>query len=91
MLSPGASSFEFNLFYSSIFLRETEDRFATRLDGEVLRTELTYRRGLIGPLEFSVSIPLLYMNHGFLDRFIENYHKAFGFPDAGRSMRSIRT
>lgn len=54
------------------------------LDMEILRTVFEARLGLGHKTEMGVKIPLVSYSGGFLDSFIQGYHNAFGFPNAGR-------
>lgn len=55
-----------------------------RLDGETHRTMLSVFRGLGRSAEIGIEMPYLTHSGGSLDRFIENWHDAFGLPQNGR-------
>jgi hypothetical protein len=53
-------------------------------DGETTRLGYTFSQGLDHGLEWSVMIPVMYLGGGFLDNFIEDWHRWFGLPKGGR-------
>lgn len=56
------------------------------LDMELWRGVTMARYGFSDFLELGLEIPFQGMGGGFLDAFIQNYHNAFGFPNAGRDL-----
>ncbi|ABB30596.1 hypothetical protein Gmet_0353 [Geobacter metallireducens GS-15] len=54
------------------------------LDGETYRFALDLRYGLVPGVEAGIEIPFIVQSGGFLDGFIEWFHKAFGFTNGGR-------
>jgi hypothetical protein len=54
------------------------------VDGEVARTDLTLRRGIGYGVELSADLPVLHVGGGFLDGFIEGFHKAFSIKRSDR-------
>jgi len=54
------------------------------LDGESLRTTLQARFGVTRRLEVGVEVPFVYMSSGFLDHYIDGFHKHLSLPDGGR-------
>lgn len=56
------------------------------LDMELQRTALEVRYAFLRGHEAGLEIPFLSFSAGFLDPFIEWYHTAFGFPNAGRDL-----
>jgi hypothetical protein len=73
--------------YSSLFLSGSAAGGANsfRMDGEYLRAATQLRVGLGGGAELAVELPVAHASGGFLDSFLIDYHKLFGFPDQGRS------
>lgn len=53
-------------------------------DGETYRLGLDLRYGIAPGVEAGIEIPLVIHSGGFLDGFIENFHKAFDFTNGGR-------
>ncbi|MBI3847881.1 MAG: DUF3187 family protein [Planctomycetes bacterium] len=66
--------------YSSI----SQSGFGTHdqavFDGEFARAAATLRWGAADALELSVEVPIAYASGGFLDHFINEYHRALGLP-----------
>jgi len=54
------------------------------VDGEVARTEITARRGIGYGVELVAVLPVLHVGGGFLDGFIEGFHKAFDIKRSDR-------
>jgi hypothetical protein len=54
------------------------------IDGEVGRTDLSLRRGIGHGVELSADLPILHIGGGFLDGFIEGFHKAFSIKRSDR-------
>jgi hypothetical protein len=54
------------------------------IDGEVGRTDLSLRRGIGHGVELSADLPVLHIGGGFLDGFIEGFHKAFSIKRSDR-------
>ena len=53
-------------------------------DGELYRTSLAVRYGLGAGFQLGVTVPVLDFQGGFGDRWIEEFHDAFGFSQSGR-------
>lgn len=54
------------------------------LDGESWRSELRLDYGLNDNLSLAAIIPFIAHDGGFLDSFIEDWHRTFGLPQGGR-------
>jgi hypothetical protein len=54
------------------------------LDGETTKLNLLYRRGLANDLELTVNLPFLIVGGGFMDQFMQDWHRTFGLPNGGR-------
>jgi hypothetical protein len=54
------------------------------IDGEVGRTDLSVRRGIGHGVELAADLPVLHVGSGFLDGFIEGFHKAFSIKRSDR-------
>lgn len=54
------------------------------LDGETHRFMLIFRQGLGNGYEWGVELPYLSHNGGFMDDFIEDWHRTFGLPQGNR-------
>lgn len=73
--------------YSNLFEWHPQDTGTDlKLDMELLRLAFEVRYGITNNFEVGVEIPFLNFSGGFLDSFIQGYHDAFGFPNAGREL-----
>jgi hypothetical protein len=84
LLPQGRTEVGLNVALSSNYAVNDNPREQIILDGETTRSTVAARYGLFPRLEIGVRIPYISHSGGFLDGFIENYHGAFGFPNAGR-------
>jgi len=55
-----------------------------RFDMEILKTDLRANYGLGSNMEAGLNLEFFHFDGGFLDPFIQSYHKFFGFPNGGR-------
>lgn len=69
---------------ASNFTNGANAREHISLDGESYRWTLAARYGIGGRFEAGVDIPYLLYGGGFMDGFIEGWHKTFGMPNGGR-------
>ncbi|MCG2740566.1 MAG: DUF3187 family protein [Syntrophaceae bacterium] len=84
VLPRGRTEVGLNVALSNNYAVNENSREDIILDGETTRFTVAARYGLFPGLEVGVKIPYISHSGGFLDGFIENYHGAFGFPNAGR-------
>ncbi|MDH3310585.1 MAG: DUF3187 family protein [Gammaproteobacteria bacterium] len=54
------------------------------LDGETHRLTLVFRQGLVNGYEWGVELPYLSHSSGFMDNFIEDWHRTFGLRQGNR-------
>ncbi len=85
----GESINSVNLDWSNEFFLRSNAHESLTQDSETQRVTLRYRAG-IEPvrghaMEWSLELPLLFTGGGVLDALIENWHSAFGLPNANRS------
>lgn len=71
--------------YSNIFDLGVRDQNEVFLDMELARLSYNVDWGLGRGMEFGLQIPFLHFNGGYFDSWIQDFHKAFGFPNAGRN------
>jgi hypothetical protein len=76
-----SNEFELLGFDATLTCQKTE---CMRLDGEAWRLSLEYRSGFAQGWEWSIGIPLLAQDGGFMDGLIEGWHGVFGMPNGGR-------
>lgn len=80
-------SFSASFYYSSVFMSHQSQTWNVQLDMEVATLELQYKKDIGRNLELGISIPVISFNSGFMDGFLHDFHKTFGFADYGRSAR----
>jgi hypothetical protein len=57
------------------------------LDGETVRTTVSFSHGFAEGWQFGVELPLFHLGGGVLDNPIDAWHSAFNLPDGGRNQR----
>ncbi|MBI2338760.1 MAG: DUF3187 family protein [Deltaproteobacteria bacterium] len=84
-LSKGDFSTSIETTFGNLFERRVRATgLGIDLDMELIRTAVDFSYGLTDRLELGLQLPFLSFSAGFLDSFIQGYHSAFGFPNAGR-------
>ncbi len=81
------NSFSAALSHSSVFLTRDSSNWSVNLDMEITELDLRFRKVIPDLFEIGVEVPVLSLESGFMDGFLESYHKTFGFSDYGRSTR----
>ena len=81
------SSMSYSLSHSSTYVVQDSDDWDIGLDMEITEINFIYRRTVRDLFEISAAIPVIITGGGFMDNFVENFHKAFGFSDYGRRGR----
>ena len=81
------NSLSISLSHSSIFMVKSSPSWSVSLDMELTELNLRYKKDIGNLFEIGFEIPLVSFNSGFMDNFLDSYHKTFGFPDYGRSNR----
>jgi hypothetical protein len=69
---------------ASNYATSSNAREQLTLDGESYRWTLAARYGIGDRFEAGIDIPYVLYGGGFLDGFIEGWHKTFGLPNGGR-------
>jgi hypothetical protein len=80
-------SFSAGLSHSSVFMTKDSSEWSVNLDMEITELDLRFKKIIPGLFELGIDVPVLSMESGFMDDFLDSYHRAFGFPDYGRSGR----
>ena len=84
-LAPaGVTVVGFNTDLTNEFYAEDRGGESTRIDGETWRHTLQLRRRLGPSVELGLRASLIGSGGGFMDRFIEDWHRVFGLPNGGR-------
>ncbi|MES2488403.1 MAG: DUF3187 family protein [Pseudomonadota bacterium] len=84
----GASQSNFSADYdlTSEYYVDANATESITVDGETSAFALSWRQGIGNNLELSARLPVLIVGGGFMDNFIDNWHKTFGLPDGGRPL-----
>lgn len=70
--------------YSNMFEHGISAQYEELLHMEILRSSLHFNAGVYDDMEVGVEIPFYRTGCCYLDAFLQDYHHAFGFPNAGR-------
>jgi hypothetical protein len=81
------NSMTFSLSHSSTYTLEESENWVIHLDMEITEIAFRYKKIINDSFEFGLDVPVLIIGGGFMDGFLEDYHKTFGFDDYGRSRR----
>ena len=84
VLARNNFSFRVDNTYSNVFEIGASQTNDLLIDAEVLRTALHFNYGIYDDMELGLEIPFIRFDTGFLDGFLQKYHKSFGFPNGGR-------
>ncbi len=85
--AEGTITGELALDYSSVYFDRQSDTYAFLMDMEALVAELSLTYSLTERLGLRLHVPMVSMNSGFLDGFLESYHDALGVSNYGRENR----
>jgi hypothetical protein len=85
------NSFSAALSHSSVFLTRNSANWSVDLDMELTELDLRFKKVIPGLFEVGLEIPILSLESGFMDGFLDSYHKTFGFPDYGRDARPVNS
>ncbi|MBA4371443.1 MAG: hypothetical protein C0402_01130 [Thermodesulfovibrio sp.] len=73
--------------YSSVYLNRQSVEWNVLLDLEMAVLDLQYRKVVAPGLELGIRVPVINFNGGFMDGFLDDFHKTFDLPDYSRSER----
>jgi len=85
--AKGAASGSLAMDLTSLWLLNGDGRDRIRLDGEIVRVEAAVRLGLGSGFDVEGRLPILHFSGGFLDPFIESWHRFFGLPQNLRDVQ----
>jgi hypothetical protein len=80
-------SFSAELSHSSVFVAKHSSDWTVNLDMEITELSLRFKKNIPALCELGVEVPIVVLGSGFMDDFLDSYHKTFGFPDYGRDTR----
>ena len=81
---PAGSSLNVTAAYSSIFVQQSSRAANLDLDMELGYLSLGYAYTLHPRVRLGLELPAAFYWGGFMDGFIESYHRALGLPNGGR-------
>ena len=84
-------SFSADLSYASVYMVRSSSSWSISADMEVAELDFRFRKSFGGSVELGIDVPFISFNSGFMDSFLNDYHRAFGFPDYGRSERPLNS
>ncbi|MFH0798975.1 MAG: DUF3187 family protein, partial [Pseudomonadota bacterium] len=85
-LPEGVMEARIDSAYSSVFDEDAKSGNVLDMQMEIWRLAPHIDYGLTDDFEIGLEVPLLHFSGGFLGSFIQKFHKAFGFPNAGRDL-----
>ncbi len=83
-LGPADSSLALRVEHSSLFTVDDEGAEQIFLDGESTSITFAYRKAINNRWVIGAEIPLLSHQSGFMDSFVEGWHRTFGLPNGRR-------
>ncbi len=84
VLPVGSLEARVDLAYSNIFEQGQSAAHRLNLDMELMRLALHLAYGLRSDLELGLEVPFFHSGGGFLDAFIQDFHRFFHLPNGGR-------
>lgn len=84
-LAPGEHALQLRYDLSNEFYTASENGEVLLIDGETNTFTLAYRAAVFGRFEWSLELPLVRRDGGWLDSTIESWHDFWGLPDGNRS------
>lgn len=81
----GTTDVAWDSHYSSIYFNQKDGPDeSVYLDGELWTNAIRARHGIGEHADIEIEIGVLRAGGGFLDPIVNDFHRAFGFPDGGR-------
>lgn len=84
---PGTTDLTAQTAYSSLYQNGHGGSDDVVFDSELSHTSLSARRGVSPGTDVEVEVGVTFATAGFMDEFVEEYHKLLGFPSEGRRNR----
>ncbi|MDA8084476.1 MAG: DUF3187 family protein [Nitrospiraceae bacterium] len=81
--------FSASFSYSSVFMAKNSAAWDVLIDLEMATLDLQYRKIVAEGLELGLRVPLVNFNSGFMDSFVNDFHRTFGFGNYGRDFRPL--
>ena len=83
---PETSALAAELSIGNISLNQHTARESLQLDGELERWQFSFSKPISESLGMRIELPYVHLSGGYLDSFIESFHKTFGFPNGNRDL-----
>ena len=77
-------SLNMSLSHSTVYMVTSKGPWSVALDMEMTEFTLGMRRVVAERVEVSVDLPIVVLSRGFMDSFINTYHRILGLPNYGR-------
>lgn len=84
VLPKGEYAIRLDTAYSNVFEMNGSVNYDELIHLEVVRPAFHFNAGVYDGMEAGIEIPFIRLQHGLLDKFLQDYHNLFGFPNAGR-------
>lgn len=84
VLAPSEANVSLRLQIANNFTGPLNPTEQLVLDGETHRLTLMTRQGFANGYEWGIELPYVSHSGGFMDNFIEHWHRWFGLPQGGR-------
>jgi hypothetical protein len=84
VLGAGQSAFAADYDLTTEYYADSNASENLVIDGETSAFAFSWRQGIGRDVELSARLPLLIVGGGFMDHFIQQWHKTFGLPNGGR-------
>ena len=86
VLNASQSAFSADYDVTTEYYVDANASESITIDGETSAFSLGWRQGLADGLELTARLPVLVVGGGYMDHFVNEWHKAFGLPDGGRPL-----
>ena len=86
VLNASQSAFSADYDVTTEYYVDANASESITIDGETSAFSLGWRQGLADGLELTARLPVLVIGGGYMDHFVNEWHKAFGLPDGGRPL-----
>ena len=84
IVAKGHSKFQLSFEHSSLFNVDDAGPQQAFIDGESSSLTFSYRRAVSDRLVLGAELPVISHQSGFMDSFVEGWHRTFGFPNGRR-------
>lgn len=86
VLGAAQSIFTADYDLTTEYYNDTRGNESIIVDGETSGFALGWRQGIGHDVELSARLPVLIVGGGFMDHFVEEWHKTFGLPNGNREL-----